>query len=52
MIHYIFFIPESSTTSIKYKLFDYKITFVNSQNENTNSKDYLIFFNQKIGFKL
>ena len=32
-------ILESFNTNISYQLFDYKITFVNSQLEKTNSKD-------------
>ena len=32
-------ITESFKTSISHHLFDYKITFVNQQQENTNSKD-------------
>ena len=31
-------IPESFNTNISHQLFDYKITFVNSQRKNTNSK--------------
>ena len=32
-------IPESFDTNISHKLFDYIITFVNSQQSNTTSKD-------------
>ena len=31
-------IPESFNTNISHQLFDYKLTFENSQRENTNSK--------------
>ena len=31
-------IPESFNTNISHQRFDYKVTFVNSQLENTNSK--------------
>ena len=35
----IIFIPESfNFKNISHKLFDYKITFLNSQNQNTNEK--------------
>ena len=33
-----FFIPESFHSNITHQLFDYILTFVNSQRENTNSK--------------
>ena len=37
----IFCTPESFNTNISHQLFDYTITFVNSQQENTNSEgDY------------
>ena len=39
-------IPESFNTNISYQLFDYKITFINSQHENTNSNGD--FCNQKL----
>ena len=32
------FIPESYNTNISHQLLDYTITFVNSQQKNTNSK--------------
>ena len=36
-------IPESFNTNISHKLFDYTITFVNSQPQDTNSKgDYVL----------
>ena len=44
----IFCIPESFNTNISHPLFDYKITFVNYQHENTNSKGDLY---SKTGFK-
>ena len=34
-----FCIPESFNTNISHQLFKYKITFMKSQLENTNSKD-------------
>ena len=36
----IFCIPESFNTNISHKFVDYKVTFVNSQHENINSKYY------------
>ena len=42
------FIPESFNMKISHQLFDYIITFVNSQHLNTNSKDDL---ESKVGFK-
>ena len=41
----MFCIPESFDTNILHQLFDYTITYVNPQLENTNSK--VIFFTQK-----
>ena len=35
---YIYCIPERFNINISHQLLDYKIVFVNSQNENTNSK--------------
>ena len=39
-LHYqkYFYIPEIFNTNISHHLFDYKITLVNEQRENTNSK--------------
>ena len=42
----IFCIPESFTTNISHQLFDYKITFVNSQLEKTNFKSDFILKNR------
>ena len=41
-------LPESFNTNISHQLLDYKITFVNSQYQNTNSKGNL---NSNTGFK-
>ena len=41
-------ITESFNTNITHQLFDYKITSVNSQLENTNSKSDFVF---KTGYK-
>ena len=41
-------IPESFNTNISHQVFDYKITFVNSQYENSNSK---VILYSKAGFK-
>ena len=42
-VYIIVCIPERFNTNISHKLFDYKITFVNSQQENTNSNgDYVL----------
>ena len=44
-LQYVYCIPGpgSFNTNISHKIFDYKITFVNSQLENTNSKGDFIF---------
>ena len=39
-------IPESFNTNISQQLFDYRLTFVNSQRKNTKSKGDLILKNQ------
>ena len=39
-------IPERFNTNISQQFFDYKITFVNSQRENTNSKGDFVLNNQ------
>ena len=39
----IIYIPESFNTNISHQLFDYKITFVNSQHKNINSKGDFVF---------
>ena len=41
----MFWTPESFNTSISHQPFDYKITTVNSQRENTNSKGGLVLKN-------
>ena len=44
--HYNFFcIPESFNTNISHQLFDYKITLLNSQHENMNSKGDFVLKN-------
>ena len=39
-------IPESLNMNILHQLFDYKITFVNSQRENINKKGDMVLKNQ------
>ena len=39
-------IPESFNTNISHQLFVYKITYVNSQHKNTNSKGDFVLKNQ------
>ena len=41
-----FVIPESFNTNISHQLFDYKIAFVSSQLENTNSKGDFVLKNR------
>ena len=38
-------IPESFNTNISHQIFDYAITFLNSQNQNENSKDDFVLKN-------
>ena len=45
-------LPESFNTNISRQLFDYKITFVNSQRENTNSKGDFVLKNLDKTFAL
>ena len=39
-------IPEGFNTHISHHLFDYKITLVNSQHENSNLKSYFVLKNR------
>ena len=41
-IKYYIFIPVSFNTNISHQLFDYKITLVSIQHENTNSKGFVV----------
>ena len=45
----IFFYQKSFNTNISHQPFDYKITFMDLQHENTNSKKVIL--NSKTGFK-
>jgi hypothetical protein len=47
-----FSLPESFNKNISYQLFDYKITFVNSQRENTNLKGNFVIKNSVETFLL
>ena len=40
-------LPESFHTNISHQLFYYKITFVNSQRENTNSKGDFVYLKKR-----
>ena len=49
---YILYITISCDTNISHPLFDYKITFENSQHENTNSKGDFVLKNRFQAFIL
>ena len=46
------YISESFNANISHKFLDYKINFVNSQHENTNSKGDHVLTTQKSVFKV
>ena len=46
------FIPESFNTNISHQIFDNKVTFVNSQPKNTNSKGDFVLQNRVETFVL